>query len=645
VGRLTYKAVVTVGVEDGLDPGAFRLLADVAPLAVLMYRGRECVYANRSAELITGRSASDLLGRPFIDLVHPDDRELVLANEEAVARGERREAQADLRILHADGAVRWVDGRSKIVEYQERRGGVVFLQDITARVQAERALRESEQRLRAFFVHSSAGLCILDRELRYHMVNETLARLNGKPAEAHVGQPLARMAPTIAPMIRPHLERVLQGGEPVLDHEISPEMTGMRGHYHCSYFPVVTATGQITGAGVIVLDVTALREAEDHERQLEVEMAKLHRLESLEQMAGGIAHDFNNLLVGILGNASLALDRPSTDTVSRECLLDIEEAANRAAELAGQMLAFAGQGTHLPRALDLNRLINELEGRLRAAVPGVVALTVVLAPDPCPVDGDEAQLRQALWNLVRNAVEALDHRGGEIIVRTTTVEADRQLLSATYIDDRLPPGRYVCVEVTDNGPGIAPETLHRIFDPFFSTKFTGRGLGLPAVLGIVRRHRGAIQIKGRPRGGTAFRIFLPVAGAIAAQSTAPPPGRAVLLVDDEPLVVKVARRMLERMGYSVLTACDGATALELFRSRGDEIGCVLLDLSMPGMDGPQTLRELRKIDQAVPVLLSSGFSATTLAERVVGLEFNGFVQKPYRLSLLRAKLDEALGNG
>jgi len=396
-------------------------------------------------------------------------------------------------------------------------------------------------------------------------------------------------------------------------------------------------------------DITDRKKAEEAQRALEAQVQRTQKLESLGVLAGGIAHDFNNLLMGILGNADLALLEAPKDSPIRENLKGIENAARRAADLARQMLAYSGKGRFIVEPIDIGSVLAEIGHLIAASVSKKAVLKYNLAPDLPTIEADATQLRQVFMNLITNASEALGENSGTITVTTGVMDCDRDYLRGTYLDEELPEGLYVFSEVSDTGCGMDGETRTRIFDPFFTTKFTGRGLGLAAVLGIVRGHRGAIRVYSEPDKGTTFKILFPVSERNVkplVQQAGPASvwhGEGiVLLVDDEETVRTVGRQMLEKAGFQVLTAVDGREAVKIFENQADEISCVLLDLTMPNMDGEETFRELHRIKDSVCVILSSGYNEQEAVNRFTQSGLAGFIQKPYQYAHLTQKLREVL---
>jgi PAS domain S-box-containing protein len=380
---------------------------------------------------------------------------------------------------------------------------------------------------------------------------------------------------------------------------------------------------------------------------LERKLQESQKLESLGVLAGGIAHDFNNLLTGVLGNASLArMDLPPESPV-QPYLEQIEVAAARAADLCKQMLAYSGKGRFVVNRLDLNALIEDTTRLLQVSISKRAVMKFQLAPGLPVVLGDATQLRQVIMNLVINASEAISDKSGFIAVTTGLTRADRKYLAGAYFARDLPEGDYVSLEISDNGGGMSPEVLEKIFDPFFTTKFTGRGLGLAAVLGIVRGHKGALKVFSEPGWGTTFKILLPCAEGVAEELVRAAPGAAgwkgsglVLVVDDEETVRVTTARMLEATGFSTRLADNGRTGVEEYMLDPDAFTLVMLDLTMPHMDGDEAFRAIRELRPDARVLLMSGFNEQEAIARFTGAGLAGFLQKPFTFPALREKLQE-----
>ena len=404
-------------------------------------------------------------------------------------------------------------------------------------------------------------------------------------------------------------------------------------------------------------------EADNLREKLEKQVQHAEKLKSLGVLAGGIAHDFNNLLAAVIGFADLALEDLPAGAPARRHIEEVVTAGERAAELTRQMLAYSGKGRFESRVLDLHEVVAKLDSLMRAAVSKKAVLRYDLAEDLPAVEADASQIQQVLMNLVTNASDAIGKSDGVINVKTAVMAADRDYLDQTCLlsqrgsDEELPAGDYVYLEVRDSGCGMDGDTIGRIFDPLFTTKFSGRGLGLSAVLGIVRGHGGAIRVLSEPRSGTTFRVLFPCSKKAAKRSKRPPTTFSalsghgtILVVDDEEDVRKMATRTLERHGFSVVTATDGRDAVEVFRSSGDMIDVVLLDLTMPHMDGEETSLALRRIRPDVKIIFSSGYHEQDAIQQLDGQQRAVFLQKPYRskklVELVYAVVEHgALGSG
>jgi nitrogen-specific signal transduction histidine kinase/CheY-like chemotaxis protein len=387
-------------------------------------------------------------------------------------------------------------------------------------------------------------------------------------------------------------------------------------------------------------DITDQRKAEQALRQAQ-------KLESLGVLAGGIAHDFNNLLTAVLGHTEVALGQAPEGTPLRAALEHIDAAAHRGADLARQLLAYAGKGRIAVLPQDLNRVIREMGNLLQVSISKKVALAYDLEPGLPAVEADSAQFQQVLMNLVINASEAIGDHPGTITLRTRAATYSQTQLAATFPGQVLDPGRYVRMEVADNGCGMDAETIGRIFDPFFSTKFTERGLGLSAMLGIVRGHQAGLRVESHPGEGTTFTLLfpasarLPLADPPRPAPSAPLAGR-VLVADDEATLRDLARSALERAGLEVVEARDGQEAVERFQAESGRIHLVFLDLTMPRMGGAEAFRLIRQLDPAARVLLTSGYTEQEALDTLASLVPDGFLQKPFRVRDLVAKVQELL---
>jgi PAS domain S-box-containing protein len=516
---------------------------------------------------------------------------------------------------------------------------------IHERRRAEDANKRSSDLLSTVVEGTTDCIYIKDREGRYLLTNANTINLLDKPAESVIGQTdESLLEPEVASRRIETEQAIMQSGVAETMEETVETPSGNT-TWLSMKAPYRDSDGNVIGIIVISRDITEFKKAEKKQRKLEARMQQAQKLESLGVLAGGIAHDFNNLLMGIMGNAELAMEDISPEHPAHRSLQGIEKASHRCADLSRQMLAYSGKGKFVIYAINLNAMMTEMQDLIESSISKISVLKYDFTENLPSIEADISQMQQVLMNLITNASEALGEKAGMIIVSTGVKDCDRAFLRHTYLDEKLPEGKYVYIEVTDTGCGMDKETQAKIFDPFFTTKFTGRGLGLAALLGIVRGHNGAIQVNSQPDMGASIKVLFPALDepverlpAESKESTQCRNGGTVLLVDDEEIILAVGKRMLERSGFVVQTAESGDKAIEAFRQRADEIDCVLLDLSMPYMDGEETFVELRKIRENVRVILSSGYNAKEIEERFADRGLAGFISKPYNLNDLKTKI-------
>lgn len=393
---------------------------------------------------------------------------------------------------------------------------------------------------------------------------------------------------------------------------------------------------------------------EAHERAKAEELLRhAQKLESLGVLAGGIAHDFNNLLSGIMGNIGLVMEDPSLSTRARTYASRVETAAARAAELTNQLLAYAGKSKFTIAPVDVSVLVKDMTELLHSSISKKAELKCELA-EPLPaIEADETQIRQIVMNLITNASDAIGDKQGVIDVNTGVENLSLGDLEDLEPSSQLAPGKYVFLRVADSGCGMDQETISKIYDPFFTTKFTGRGLGLAAVSGITRAHRGGIKVISSPGHGTVFTVFFPASqDTLVRQEVLPPRERraevsfsghgTVLVIDDDTIVRTLVESILESRGFTVLCAANGLDGVALFRDNASQIRAVLLDMTMPDLNGEEVLVKLREIKNDMPVILSSGYSGADLAPRLKTFGRCNFLQKPYMPSALLKCLQDLL---
>jgi PAS domain S-box-containing protein len=508
-------------------------------------------------------------------------------------------------------------------------------------------LKQSEARFRRIVDTAQEGIWTIDKSAGTSLVNDRMAEMMGYTVEDMMGKPMYDFVDggrrgQVLDLVNESRAGIAGVHEFVLRREDGSELWTMM-----STNPLYDDAGGYAGALAMVSDLTERKRADRERRDLEAQMRQAQKLESLGVLAGGIAHDFNNLLTAIIGNLSIVLEGIGEQPRTREIVEEIDAAARRAAGLCQLLLTYSGKGQLEVQPVDLNALVKEMSDLLGVSKSKKATISYELVDRLPTVDADPTQIGQILMNLITNASEALGDEPGVIAIRTGTVDCDRSYLRDTYLSPKLPAGKYVYLEVRDTGSGMDAETLDRVFDPFFTTKFVGRGLGLAAVLGIIRSHNGAIKVESAPGLGTTFRVLFPVgqlereedvAGTgPALAETSGVEGRTILAVDDEEIVLSLIKRVLEAAGAAVITADNGRAAVDRFRQNPAGIDCVVLDFTMPDMNGEETYRQLRGVRDDVRVVVSSGYAEEDVTQRFEGQNVGEFISKPFRPNeLLRA---------
>jgi len=510
------------------------------------------------------------------------------------------------------------------------------------------ALEEASRRQRAILDNSADLMWVKDTAGNYTAVNTAFARTVRRDARDIEGTAdAAVLGEALAAESAAHEAEAIRLRQPVTRERIM-SIDGDARIFEVTVQSIEDEHGVFTGLTGSARDVTDRRRLEEERRRSASQLRAAQKLESLGLLAGGVAHDFNNLLAVIQANAELANADIPADSPARESFDEIERATHRAADLTRQMLAYAGMGRVAIAPVDVSSLVRGTADLLRTAVSKKVTFTLDLEDGLPLVDADATQVRQVVMNLISNASDAIGDAEGVITVRTERTRLRRGDLALGYGQAEPTEGSYVLLEVLDTGTGMDRETRERIFDPFFTTKFVGRGLGLAAVLGILRAHRGAIDITSEVGRGSAFRVYLPASSvqATGVESDTPSAydvepvagslGR-ILVVDDEEMLRSLLHRILTRAGYEVQLAVDGVEAIACL----DEMPAfraVVLDMMMPRMNGEETLRAIRARTSDLPVLLSSGFSEAVSAKRLLASGNVAFIQKPYGMRQLLATL-------
>jgi PAS domain S-box-containing protein len=516
--------------------------------------------------------------------------------------------------------------------------------DAVERARVEMARRASEEHLH-FALEAGGGFGTWDWDVASGLVfcNARLAELFSlDPASVRTGAPIAdffaRIHPEDRAAVNEKISRAVSAGaEYAEEHRIVLKTGAVRWVYsrgRCH----LDAQGRPLRFPGVLFDVT---ERHNHNRK----MLQTAKLESLGVLAGGIAHDFNNLLTGILGNASLLQSMVSDE--HRPFAEQIVSASGRAADLTRQMLAYSGKGRFEISLVNLSKQVREILPLIKPSLKSA-AIRLELDEQLPLIKADASQMQQIIMNLAINAAEAMEGQSGEVTIRTGVSEVDAAYIEQATLTEPIAPGPYVWLEVQDSGVGMSKETQARIFDPFFTTKFMGRGLGLAAVSGIVRGHKGALGVHSIPGQGTTFKVLFPLSldgkpyELPAAMKHDVTPEATILFVDDEEVVLSIGQNILHAHGYAVRPASSGQEAVDIFRMAAQEISLVVLDMTMPGMSGEDVFGCLREIKSDIPIVISSGYAEVEVIRRFTTGNIAGFIQKPYTAAQLLEKVNATL---
>ncbi len=514
---------------------------------------------------------------------------------------------------------------------------------------AERQLAEESMRMLERAVEQSIdGIIVADLAGSTQFLNEAWARMHGYEVPEVLGYDLnlfhtrEQMQLEVYPLLTQVREQDSFDGEVGHRHQ-----DGSTFQTWMTVNLLRDLEGQPVGIVAIARDISQRRQSEEEQLKLETRLQQAAKLESLADLAAGIAHDYNNLLTGVMVHADLALREIDPGSSAYDKIRLIERTAERAADLSDELLAFAGEEEPERETLQLNDLLQALAPQLEERIPEKVVLQFQLKKTLPPIDVDSDQLRRVVLRLVTNAADAVGPAPGVITIRTSQVKAAASYFQSAQPTGDHPPGNYVFFEVSDSGIGIDEETRARMFDPFFTTKSAGRGLGLATALGIIGAHGGAIKVYSDPGRGTTFEVLFPASAK--PETTARPrivdeprADATILVVDDEELVLEVTQEILESRGWKVLPVSGGVEAVEIFRQHQDTIDAVVLDMTMPEMDGEAVFRALRRIDPKARIAIMSGYSKKRVSRQIMDMGLKGFLHKPFRPQDLIDKVHEML---
>jgi two-component system, cell cycle sensor histidine kinase and response regulator CckA len=605
---------------------------------------------NDSAVKMAGAKDKAHLMRSLDRMILPETLECFKDILKALAAGEKYyQGEAQYRSL--DGRILYTLNSAELPQGETEGPDILVLttHDITELKLSQKNLMNSEERYRILVETAKDIILCHDLNGRILFVNQAGLDLTGWSMNEMKGMDIHDLVPP-----RMHKE---------MDARIEKRGQGFGGTFLFEIYildregleiPMEISTTRVPGEFLGSPQIITVMRNISERKAMEERIQNTHKIESLGALAGGIAHDFNNLLATIMGNTELLKSDNRMGDEFKGNLDSILEASNQAAELCQQMLAYSGKGHFSVDNGDLSAVIKDVSRLLQATVSGHARLNFQLAKGLPPVMIETAPIRQVIMGMVSNATEALGDEGGEVVIRTGRGEFTSEHLEARNCTPILEPGPYVYCEVADSGAGMEPDVQRRLFDPFYSTKVSGRGLGLSAAMGIVRGHGGGFLIESQPGLGSNVSFLLPEAPVKTIRRSRPLPrkapdslhlvltGKLILLVDEDLPVRQVCESFLRRLGCNVLSVGNGPDAVRIFSQRYENIDLAILDLGMTDMDGVATFRRLRVIHSDIPVIFSSGYGEEELHVRAAGLGDYGFIRKPFQLSNVRQALALAL---
>jgi PAS domain S-box-containing protein len=640
-----------------------QLLVQASPY--VFYRARaggnfDLTYASSNVTALLGYAPEELYEQAFWSCcVHPDDAPTIFAElSQVFITGSHSQ---EYRFRHKDGSWRWLRDELKLVRDdlgnpKEILGTWV---GVTERKQAEEVSQLNMVRLAALIDNLQQGVLVENDAREITNVNPMFCELFGFAAPRDlIGKKALEVAESVMSMFGnpasflDGIEIQRNGRRPVVDEELAL----LDGRIFVRDYVPIVVQDKSFGNLWIYRDITPLKRTELQRLEMQRRLLQLKKLDSLNVMAGGIAHNYNNLLQIIMGNLELVANELPKNSSTSAWINTALGTAKRAAELTRQMLAYSGREHPSITSLNLSEQVQWHVGHFRTFLGKSVTVNMNLQSDLPLIDADPVQVQQVLVNLLTNASEAISEKKGTITVASGTIDCDAAYLEESLLKEKPKPGGFVYLDIRDTGNGMGEEALQHLFEPFYTTKFHGRGLGLPVVMGIMRAHQGAIFVESALGKGTNVRLLFPKGAPLA---TPPPPtGTAVeppikiqpvpeslgpiLVVDDEPELRQVCQTELELLGYRVVLAADGVEAVEIVQKRNLDISCIILDLTMPRMDGLAAFQKIHQIRPDIRIILASGYDRQTALERFRAEGLSGFLQKPWKLLDLQSVLSSVL---
>lgn len=632
-----WKSIERIQIINALEESEqkFRTLADSSPTAIMMYQDDTFIYVNKAAEDISGYHFEEVSTLNLWFLIHPEDKQMVIHKAQQCQQGKQGLDSYEFRIISKDGQVKWVYITSATVQYRGRPAGLVSVLDITERKKAEKSLFEEKEKLRITLQSIGDAVIATDTNGMVVIINEAAQQLTGYSIEEAVGKHLSEVFViehelSHKPLENP-VEKVLQTGKvyELVNHTVLIAKDGTKRVIADSAAPIKDVGGNILGVVLVFRDMT-------EKMQLLEQVQRAQKLESIGLLAAGIAHDFNNILEGVFGYIGLASAYVSDSTVS-EMLVNALKSIERAKGLTGQLLTFSKGGEPIKKIQSIVPLLNDV---VQFAISGTkVKVRFDFDENLYNAEFDYNQISQVIENIVINAVQAMP-MGGTITVGAYNV-------SFAPTEHPLLEGDYIKVTIADEGIGIPKEILPRIFDPFFSTKSMGKGLGLATSYSIITRHQGTIEVESEPGKGSAFYIYLPATKEKPVVSVKPEEkkvlkGGRVLVLDDEAMMRDIMIKFLQYLGFDAVAVEDGKEAIDIFikeKEAGKPFSALIFDMTIKGgMGGDEAIVEIRKCDPVVPAFVMSGYHDDPVLANPEQYGFNGGLCKPFTIEELEAML-------
>jgi len=637
--------------SNGIKGMLFKNFVDVLPFNVaIINKEGDIIFANNKLVLLSGYDEKLLLSKKIYELCFSYSKEeffnkIMNQNKQAGVVKDGKVIPVEITIMNINL------GREEYI--------FCFIQDLTEQKKIEAQLLHNNSFLKSIISKAADGICVCHDIPDYPFVkftvwNDKMTEITGYTMEEinkYGWYQSMYPDPDVQKKAVERMKRMRLGDDIIKEEWRITCKDGSKKDLLISTAVLASADGK-THVMALMQDITQQKITEAKRLEMQQSLLHIQKLESLGILAGGIAHDFNNILMAILGNLDLAMLDMDPDSPAYYYIEQCLKATHRACELTRQMLAYSGKGRFVIENVNISKIIEDNLVILKTSINKRARLELDLQMDLPFINVDVDQLRQVIVNLVLNASEAIGDKQGKILIRTGIEYFDENSLEKNHLRDKLSAGDYVFIEVSDTGVGMSEEILSRVCEPFFTTKFVGRGLGMAAVAGIIRGHRGGLFIQSEMNKGTAVKVIFPVSDYVSKEKIVSEEGKrgeekavfsgTILIVDDEKIVRDILVKMVGHLGFESITANDGFEAIELFKKNLDIIRCIILDLTMPGIDGITTFKELVKIKPDVKVILASGYSEQIAMQRIDSIAPAGFLQKPYKLDQLKEMLSSVI---